>query len=161
MDSLGDIIWEETYGGNYSDYGEQALFLSGGNDEIGFIGTSTVMKQSEFVTDLYFIKISSDGTELGGILTDLNNDIINYDNTYSVSIYPNPARDQFFIKTSGNISGDNTFKLFDVSGKLVKTTKVLANPFLVKLGAKLSPGIYLYQLESKGVVKTGRIVLNN
>ena len=161
VDSLGNLIWEETYGGSFSDYGEQALFLSGGNNEIGFIGTSTVMKGDKMVTDLFFIKISSDGEQKTGVIAGLQQVSNNYTTSFNVLVYPNPARDQFFIKTSETIIGDNIFKLFDVAGNLIKTEQVLFNPFLVKLGTSISPGVYFYQLESKGSFKSGRIVLND
>ena len=161
VDSIGDVIWEETYGGSNSDYGEQALFLSGGNDEIGFIGTSTLIKKNKKVTDLFFIKIDSDGTELNGIVPNSNQYTSDYNNSFNVVVYPNPARDKFFIKTSDTISDDNIFRLFDMSGKLLHTEQILVNPFLFKLGTKLSAGVYLYQLEVKGGIKSGRIILNN
>lgn len=161
VDSLGDVIWEVTYGGPYSDYGEQAQFLSGGNDEIGFIGTSSLMKESKLVTDLFFIKIDSDGNKMKDVLTENTSDLSKNSNVFNVAVYPNPARNQFFVKTSDTIGGEKSFKLFDLSGKLIKTEQMFVNPYLVKLGSKLSLGIYIYQVENNGFVKSGRIILND
>ena len=161
VDSLGGVIWEATYGGPYSDYGEQAKFLSGGNNEIGFIGTSSVMKKSILVTDLFFIKIDSYGNKLEEILKVNTSDLNSNSNAFEIAVYPNPARNQFFVKTSDTIRGEKYFKLFDVSGKLIKAEQMLVNPYLVKLGVKLSTGAYIYQVENNGLVKFGRIILND
>lgn len=69
------------------------------------------------------------------------------DNSHALTIYPNPAKSDFFITTEANGS-PATINLLDVSGKLVYTKDVQtahgSNTIQVNLG-ELQKGIYLLQ----------------
>lgn len=45
----------------------------------------------------------------------------------AISIYPNPARNQFFIKFSDNIIGKINVEIYEMSGKLVSDEIISPN----------------------------------
>ena len=59
---------------------------------------------------------------------------VNADKNNNVSIYPNPAKDEFYIKFPSNTLGKVSVELYDMSGKLVssedKIHRMLRKQFL-------------------------------
>jgi len=76
-------------------------------------------------------------------------------------IYPNPAVNNITVDISDNNGTfPLDFKLLDITGKQVKTTrKIYQNKFNINV-SDLQPGLYLYQLmNNKTVVKWGKIII--
>lgn len=158
-DSIGDVIWEKTYGEAYSEYGEKALFLSGLGNEIGIVGSAVIDKGGNLIKDFYFIKVDKDGDELLGISTSTDTPQTP-SNKFIGLVYPNPARDQFFVKYSGGSLDNVNFKLFNITGHLITESILDRSPYLVNLESRLSAGVYLYQIQSGTSIVKGRIILN-
>ena len=66
----------------------------------------------------------------------------------SVSMYPNPATDEITIEFS-SIPNSDTLRVFDITGKLVKSVSVEQLKTTIDIG-DLTSGIYLAQLEANG-----------
>ncbi|MBS1552590.1 MAG: T9SS type A sorting domain-containing protein [Bacteroidetes bacterium] len=82
---------------------------------------------------------------------------------YSLSNYPNPFNPTTKINYELRVTNYVSLKVYDVLGNeiaiLVKE-KQNAGRYSVNFnGANLSSGIYFYQLESNGIVLTGRMLL--
>lgn len=63
----------------------------------------------------------------------------------SMSIYPNPAKDEFFIKTATNVLGKVNVQIYDASGKLVSSQKISSSE-AVNTQA-LPNGVYIVKVE--------------
>lgn len=78
-----------------------------------------------------------------------------------VSVYPNPFSEQAYFRILEPVYGHYSFKLFDMLGQEAKPTLIqAADGFIVHRGT-LSKGIYLYKLESPGmVIATGKLIIH-
>ena len=93
----------------------------------------------------YQIYIGTDGAIVG--IEDLEKGI-------PIILYPNPMVDKtLYIK---GLNGESRINLYDASGKHVLNEKLLKSS--VNL-SNLSPGIYIYILESKDQIVTGKLVI--
>jgi hypothetical protein len=76
-----------------------------------------------------------------------------------LEIYPNPAsvRATFFIKSATPLAG--TLRLFDLQGRQIRTQPFSTNTFEMDATA-LSPGMYLFRLESGGgAIAAGKLAV--
>ena len=74
--------------------------------------------------------------------------------TISLSAYPNPTRDQVFVKSAQDVS---VYELYTITGALVSRHRVDAKSFSVDLGG-LPAGTYLLKTQSEGLVQTRHLV---
>ncbi len=105
---------------------------------------------------------TGDGIELiktfPGVGTAINSNIQNGIST--VNIYPNPVADIATISASGRWTGDVTFRVFDISGKLVYIHKSVKNGDTLNVTMNLSgltKGIYVVDMEYSGKHITKKI----
>ena len=80
-----------------------------------------------------------------------------------MSIYPNPAKDQFKIETSAFANGNLQLTMTDLQGKMVLSQKigfVKNKPISVQTN-DLPSGIYLVQLSQNEKVVTEKLVITN
>jgi hypothetical protein len=78
-------------------------------------------------------------------------------NELNISIYPNPAENQFVIHS--DLGEELQFRLFDALSREVKSIS-LTGPETEVNRNNLPPGIYFWQITASGnVVKTGKLVL--
>ncbi|MCB0820357.1 MAG: T9SS type A sorting domain-containing protein [Bacteroidetes bacterium] len=80
-------------------------------------------------------------------------------NKQTLTIYPNPARNQVFISLQADAAKTGTLELFDMYGKLVRVSNIiLNNPNRIELTG-LSSGIYFVKINSDSGIQTGRFVV--
>ncbi|MDQ0476305.1 T9SS-dependent M36 family metallopeptidase [Chryseobacterium sp. MDT2-18] len=75
----------------------------------------------------------------------------------AMSIYPNPAKDEFFIKPAKNILGKISVEIYDASGKLVSSQKI-ASSDAVKTQA-LPNGVYVVKVTGLGVNYSSKLMI--
>lgn len=75
----------------------------------------------------------------------------------AVSIYPNPAKNEFFLKSANNISGKVNVEIYDASGKLVSSQKISATD-AVNTQA-LQNGVYLVKVTGLGVQYSSKLMI--
>ncbi len=76
-----------------------------------------------------------------------------------VKVYPNPFVDYAIFEIEGLQANQLYFKVFDLSGKLVRSEQFDSNRFEF-YRKNLSSGMYVYKIESKGqLVSTGKIIV--
>lgn len=75
----------------------------------------------------------------------------------SMSIYPNPAKDEFFIKTATNVLGKVNVQIYDASGKLVSSQKISSSD-AVNTQA-LPNGVYIVKVEGLGVSYSSKLMI--
>ncbi len=81
----------------------------------------------------------------------------------NVEVYPNPFNERLNFDFRLNAAGEVSLQLFDLSGKTVfsRTGLFPAGNHAIRINSgslKLSPGTYLYRLQTGGKVKTGKVV---
>jgi hypothetical protein len=86
------------------------------------------------------------------------NEIKNVNN--AISIYPNPISDNATITLNSSINLSNAeFQIYDVIGKLIKSTPVNSHEFTFEKG-NLSGGLYFYKLINNGSeLSTGKFLV--
>lgn len=78
-------------------------------------------------------------------------------NTSSIQILPNPSNSYFTIKLGNYISSAVSIRIYDILGRVVETKSNISSN--MKFGDKLSPGIYLVEInqnEKKYVIKLAK-----
>lgn len=71
------------------------------------------------------------------------------DNSFSVSVYPNPVHDQLWIDTNQPLNEEVRIKIFNGRGQLVKIQKTTANKTGVYMSEQ-NPGLYLVVITHEG-----------
>lgn len=83
--------------------------------------------------------------------------IENSSNEQSVEVFPNPTSNKLQVNLSG-ISGKTLIELFDMTGKQVITTKVVANNSVIDL-SKLAKGLYLIRVTNQeSIIHQSKII---
>lgn len=75
----------------------------------------------------------------------------------TLTIFPNPANQQFWIKGIENMEKGNV-EIYDLSGKLVKTEPVNARSLQAISVSDLPEGVYMVRVKSTDQVVTGKFV---
>ncbi|WP_167604930.1 T9SS type A sorting domain-containing protein [Maribellus sediminis] len=73
------------------------------------------------------------------------------------NVYPNPSNGEVFVQQD-DLSGDVTLKVYDLNGRLQKSTVLCESLSRVDLST-LSKGTYIISLEKKGDLKTKKIII--
>ncbi|WP_226064507.1 T9SS-dependent M36 family metallopeptidase [Kaistella polysaccharea] len=75
----------------------------------------------------------------------------------AISLYPNPAKNEFFLKSSKNTLGKINVEIYDASGKLVSGQKISASEAVNT--QKLPNGLYLVKVEGLGVQYSSKLII--
>lgn len=75
----------------------------------------------------------------------------------AISIYPNPAKNEFFLKSVNNISGKVNVEIYDASGKLITSQKISATD-AVNTQA-LQNGVYLVKVTGLGIQYSSKLMI--
>lgn len=105
--------------------------------------------KSMIITNPVGNKVFYSNMVLGNSETSLNKEI---------SIYPNPAKDEFSIKTTKNISGKFSIEIYDTSGKLVSSQRI-SSADSVNTQA-LPNGVYVVKVAGLGVNYSSKLMIN-
>lgn len=74
-------------------------------------------------------------------------------------VYPNPAGNEIYIDVPGDLNGNVTFKVFDITGALLKTVHVHNSHEKIDT-KKVKEGVYLFNLEvNNSILETGKLVI--
>lgn len=74
-----------------------------------------------------------------------------------INIYPNPAKNEFFIKVPSQQLGKLSVEVYDVSGRLVTEDKVSGSESIST--AKLQNGIYIVKVKGLGVETSSKLII--
>ncbi|MGZ5209820.1 MAG: M36 family metallopeptidase, partial [Kaistella sp.] len=75
----------------------------------------------------------------------------------SIGIYPNPAKNEFFLKSAKNISGKVIVEIFDASGKLVSSQKISSTDAVNT--QTLVNGVYVVKVSGLGVNYSSKLMI--
>ncbi|WHF52552.1 T9SS-dependent M36 family metallopeptidase [Chryseobacterium gotjawalense] len=74
-----------------------------------------------------------------------------------MSIYPNPAKDEFFIRAAANVLGKVNVQIYDASGKLVSSQKITSSDAVYTQA--LPNGVYVVKVEGLGVNYSSKLMI--
>lgn len=74
-----------------------------------------------------------------------------------MSLYPNPAKNEFFIKSTKNVLGKVNVQIYDASGKMVSSQKISSSD-AVNTQA-LPNGVYVVKVEGLGVQYSSKLMI--
>lgn len=156
LNSTGDTLWSKTYRNAYPNSAYCINIDSNGSVYVSGAG-GTIGGNSGIVTIKY--------SQLTGII---RNELLNFDN-FELNNYPNPFNPSTKIKYTLPKEGIVKITIYNSLGQRVTE---LVNEFkqpgayiaefnarIAEQGADFPSGIYFYQLESNGIVLTGRMLL--
>lgn len=111
-------------------------------------------------------------TASAGSKTNINDQVENFDvpaecvlatsdvsSNKAISIYPNPAKDEFFINFKGSILGKVNIEIFDASGKLVSSQKVDPTSKQAINTQNLTNGVYIIKASGLGVEYSSKLMI--
>lgn len=75
----------------------------------------------------------------------------------AMSIYPNPAKDEFFIKSEKNVLGKVSVEIYDASGKLVSSQKISSTDAVSTQA--LPNGVYVVKVVGLGVQYSSKLMI--
>jgi len=78
----------------------------------------------------------------------------------AISIYPNPAKNEFFLNIKGNILGKVKVEIFDASGKLVSSQKIDASAKESINTQSLPNGVYVVKASGLGFEHSSKLLIN-
>jgi uncharacterized repeat protein (TIGR02543 family) len=75
--------------------------------------------------------------------------------------YPNPAKDYIFIELGGNLTGDHTLEIYNLSGNMIRTEILKAGRSNYEFNTGgLPAGIYLFRImHNRNITGTARIMI--
>lgn len=81
-------------------------------------------------------------------------------NSNSVSIYPNPAKNEFYINFPSNTLGKVNVEVYDMSGKLVKSeSKVSPDSKKAFATDNLQNGVYIVKVNGLGIDTSSKLII--
>ncbi|KUJ56577.1 T9SS-dependent M36 family metallopeptidase [Chryseobacterium aquaticum] len=79
----------------------------------------------------------------------------------AISIYPNPAKNEFFINFPNNTLGKVNVEIYDMSGKLISTeNKISPDSKKAISTSNLVNGTYLVKINGMGIDATSKVIIN-
>lgn len=130
-DALGNLEWQQTYGGIYDDFATAIKQTSDGGYIISGY-SSAITNGANY--DYWIIKL------VGNQLSTHENILKN-----NISIYPNPAKD--FV-TADHLPGETTISIHDMSGRRIFSKKYSETKVSMNTSS-LTDGVYIIQIEDK------------
>lgn len=118
-------------------------------DQFNFAYEQIFSGKNLVVTNKFGDKIYYSNLILGSNETALNKEI---------SIYPNPAKNEFFLKSNKNISEKDTVEIFDTTGKLISKQNI--SPTNSVNIETLINGNYMIKLIISGVQYYTKLMIN-
>lgn len=151
VDSLGNLLWEQTYGGSGIDIGYEIIKSVDNN---GYILTGKTFTSTE---EYYLLKLNSNGI-VSGIIN-------NEDNLSAISNpFPNPANSIVSMKYDINeFSEKGEIVFYDMLGKSVKEITLSDKKGTAKINVDdLNSGIYFYSFLVDGkAISTKKLVVSS
>lgn len=154
INSLGDLIWQQCFGGNGSerlwagvvDNGDGSFVIA--STIYGYNSGQITCQTNVDGTQIWIIKIK-DTT----VVNTINREIPAFD----LEVYPNPAKDYVLFELEKTLPS-GTITISDITGRLVSTI-ALTDEKTVWQTAGVLPGVYLYRLQTPEGASSGKLLL--
>ncbi len=153
IDTLGNIIAQETYGGAQDDYITPAsvptngVFYLSGSSESGISGNKTVPTNGGW--DAWLMEIDASGF--------LNTESITGVQT-TVSVFPNPTEGVVNVKFK-DLEEDVMITFYSVDGKILQQEKIVTNSVKKEFDLSGKSQFVIYTIVGERINHSGRIVV--
>ncbi len=153
IDTLGDIIAQETYGGDQDDYitpsptSTNGVFYMSGNSLSGISGNKTVPTNGGW--DAWLMEIDASGF--------LNTESIEGVQT-TISVYPNPSNGKVNLKFN-DLEEDVYITFYTVEGRIIMEDKIISNSIHKSYDLSTVNQVVFYQVKGERINHSGRIVV--
>ncbi len=155
-DADGDTLWTKTYGGTDNDWGYSVRECAGG----GFIIAGMTGSFGAGYSDVYLIRVGPEGTEIE------ERDSSPLAQNDRLRVFPNPSFGNALIKYGLPEKASITLRLYDISGRLVKTIYSGAQEkgyYAINVGARsivpLPAGVYFIRFETDKFKATRKLTI--
>jgi hypothetical protein len=143
---------------NNSGFGEIGKFNFTIRDDI--LRSSTTRTMEVDITNIRLI--NNTNTEIGtnpttAVITVSTNTAIETNNSYSVAVFPNPAKDQVNVRTEN--AQIETIMMYNIGGQLVKQLNNVNGNFSTLAVIELSQGVYMIQITTDKGVENRKVVI--
>ena len=155
LDSSGNFIWANSFGGERNDGGWSVVNDTDGNICLYGHFHETV----DFDPSTSTFKLTSNG-ERDVFILKLNQVPLGIDKEQSLagaSVFPNPSSGLFNIKLNG--LNDVSLSIYNISGQLVSHEKNISKS-IHQIELSNSPGIYILELIASGIKQQFKLVKN-
>jgi hypothetical protein len=148
-DLLGNILWENCYGGSDLEY-PQSMFLDG--DQLVITGISRSddgdLNFNNGMADIWILKLDADSLIAQSPI---------FSGKTDYEVYPNPYRDSFTIKNSSSTNKVAVLCIYDLTGRLILTDSLEGD--MQKYDFEwLTEGLYILQIHSDESLIKKRLV---
>lgn len=152
------------YNGMLSDSVFLGAYTSDTSTKVMQIGRSTSVGNFNgnnflgYIDDIRLYNRELDATEISDLFNESNPILsVKSVNILDVTkVYPNPATSEVYIS---NISEQTTLKIYDVNGKLCKTSTLSFETNTINV-SELKAGVYVIQLQANGFSKNHKLIIN-
>lgn len=147
LNNDGSIAWQNTIGGDNTDVlssvseNTDGSLVLGGSSKSGMTGDKTVGEAS--ISESYWVINHSE------IL-----DIKDFSSQNKLTIYPNPFQSELNIETESFIE---TFKIYDINGRLINEFKNIKNPEILDL-SRLDRGLYFAEFSNSSNITIKKVI---
>ncbi|HRW63285.1 MAG TPA: T9SS type A sorting domain-containing protein [Bacteroidales bacterium] len=142
---------------------QNAIIASGGNAS----GSGGSIENSIGLI-FYTVQQGSNGSVSAGVQQPfeisvvLTTDETNYaDLLSSLTVFPNPTNNNLILRVGNSLLDDLNFFLYDMSGKLLKSEKVVGNETYINISNYVNSIYFLKIIENSKEIKTFKIIKNN
>lgn len=150
MDTMGNVIWKKTYGGEMSYFPNSVAFTADGGCVIAGTrhdSTSMFANQSEN----FLLKLDSMGNYPGMdvVINELN------DESLELRVYPNPANTEIYF----DVSNEKVFdvEIYNTLGQLLLSKSNYASRSAINI-SQLNKDLYFYKVKTPKNNYTGKFV---
>lgn len=151
VDTLGNLLWENTYGGSYDEECNSLSPVSGS----GIILTGYTSTNNDGDISGYH------GTHWGQVWVaefDLINNVTSFRDEH-FSIYPQPFTESIHIRSPVFSNKDFNITLFDIQGKSIPVSQIKTDKELILTSAKnLLSGMYILNIRTSNNVYSFKII---
>jgi len=144
VDSLGNFLWQKTYGGLNNDRG----FTIKTTNDNGYIAIGTTYSYSSYYSYVFLVKMDSEG------------DAVHIEkNIFSepeIIVYPNPVKEHFIVQVQ-NDENIKYISIYNTLGQEVFYKELNQNAIKVDFSDKPS-GLYFVNISMARNIKTMRII---
>lgn len=151
-DPDGNLIWQKTLGGPESSYSSGLA----ATPDSGVVFTGWTKNGPADFTNIVLYKLTKDGeTEL------ISSTSPEMDKLISVSVFPNPANQEFKVIVNDTANRVFSFTLTDLTGRIVYRTKLETGTNHIE-NSGIADGVYVYTITTDGKkLQSGRIVISS
>jgi hypothetical protein len=160
VDSVRNILWENTYGTVENEFPNRNSVARIGNKD--FVISSQLKEYAlDDLEDCTPYPIDhGDANWVLRVKDPTMGSGITQTNYKSLKVYPNPANDYVYLELPQNPNGLE-IQILDVFGRQIQTLDALPQQTLVLWEVQnVNSGVYFYQTEINGEVYRGKIVVN-